>query len=315
MDHNLAERQLQLRAKYDEKIHLERKQHAIAKQVAEHEKRKEILEQSFTREQLELHKMDRLSIVNVVRKWRGTHDEMRQKEFEEAALAELKLNEHEAMLRDLKQDEEDIQLQLQRLGSAEADWQNFLKEKEEWVKRTNAVQSEKIDAQLVRVSEFESLLKEIDEAIYAGKAADRSLGQALKKLKNAKDMSTWDTFLGGGMIVTMMKHDDLDKSENALHEAQLNLQRFEAELTDVQEGAMEGLFVERGSFVTFADYFFDDIFSEWSIHNRINDSIQKVADTKTKLTRVIGNLQMQRGQIDQGLQDAKDAYEHAVELY
>lgn len=92
-------------------------------------------------------------------------------------------------------------------------------------------------------------------------------------------MSTWDTFLGGGLIVTMMKHDDLDKSESALHEAQLNLERFEAELSDVQNGAIDELIVERGSFVTFADYFFDDIFSEWSIHNRINDSLSKVENT------------------------------------
>lgn len=313
MEATLVEKQLQLRADYDEKLRLERTLNTVQKQISEHEKRKRELEKEFSQEQFELHQMDRFSFINVIRKWRGTHDELREKEFKDAAMAELKLNEHDAMLRDLKEDAAAIEEKLQPVLNAETEWKAFLKEKEDWVKAQDAGLYGELESHLERISEHQSLLKELDEAIYAGKAADRSLSQALKKLKDAHGMSTWDTFLGGGMIVTMMKHDDLDKSESALHEAQLNLQRFEAELTDVQQGVTEGLFVERGSFVTFADYFFDDIFSEWSIHNRINDSITKVEETQSKLARVIGNLQMQRGQVEQGLEKAKVDYEQAVE--
>lgn len=315
MEQKLAARQLELRVQLDEKSRLERTLHVLEKKLAEHEKRQADLEQTLSKEQLDLHRMDRFSLVNVVRKWRGTHEELREKEFEEAALAELKLNEHEAMVHDLRKDSKELQSKLRELRDAETNWQDFLQQKEAWVKQADREASKQFDEKLQRVSEFQSLLKEIDEALYAGRAADRSLEKALKKVKEAYGMSTWDTFLGGGLIVTMMKHDDLDKSESALHEAQLNLERFEAELSDVQNGAIDELIVERGSFVTFADYFFDDIFSEWSIHNRINDSLSKVENTKLKLARVLGNLQLQRGQIEQGLENAKSAYEEAVEVY
>ncbi len=313
METTLVQKQLQLRANYDEKLRLERTLYTVQQQITEHEKRKSELEKEFSREQFELHQMDRFSFINVIRKWRGTHGELREKEHEDAAKAELKLNEHDAMLRDLREDEAALELKLQMVHHAEVEWKTFLKEKEQLVKTQNSAIYGELESRLERISEYQSLLNELDEAIFAGRAAERSLGQALKKLNDAHGMSTWDTFLGGGMIVTMMKHDDLDKSESALHEAQLNLQRFEAELTDVQQGVTEGLFVERGSFVTFADYFFDDIFSEWSIHNRINDSITKVEETQSKLARVIGNLQMQRGQVEQGLEKAKQDYEQAVE--
>ncbi len=310
---NMDKKQIELRKRVDEKGKLEKRFLTVEKQVREHEEKKTELEKSLTKEQLDLHKMDRFSLVNVVRKWSGTHEELREKEYDEAAKAELKLNEHEQMLEDLKSDLAGIEEKLRLYESAESDWEAFLKEKERWIKLNDFAEAREIDLHLNQYADLGALLDEIEEAIQAGHAAESSLDFALSKLNSAHGMSTWDTFLGGGMIVTAMKHNDLDQSKNALHQAQLNLRRFEAELTDVKDASIESLDVERGSFITFADYFLDDIFSEWTIHNRINESISKVKDTKAKITRAIGNLQKQRDQIRHQQELVWDEYQEVIE--
>ncbi|PPA70883.1 hypothetical protein [Jeotgalibacillus proteolyticus] len=278
MEKILEKKQLDLRKRLDEKRKLENKLMSIRSQLTEHEQRKRELEQNLTKEQLDLHKMDRFSLVNVVRKWNGTYEELREKEFDEAAKAELKLNEHEHMLRDLQEDAKGLEDRLSAYKAAESDWEEFLKEKERWIKQNDNETANQIDLHLNHYADLNAIVVEIDEAIYAGQSADASLGTALEKLKSAKSMSTWDTFLGGGMIATALKHSELDRSEDALHNAQLNLRRFETELRDVKEETAASMDVERGSFITFADYFLDDIFSEWTIHSRINNSIGSVED-------------------------------------
>ncbi|KIL51520.1 hypothetical protein KP77_10320 [Jeotgalibacillus alimentarius] len=313
MEKTLERKQLDLRKKLDEKRKLEKRLVNVRSQLVEHEQKKKELEQSLSEEQLDLHKMDRFSLVNVVRKWKGTHEELREKEYDEAAKAELKLNEHEKMLKDLKGDKTELEHALSAYTTVEDDWESFLKEKERWIKQNDGETAQEINLHLDHYADLGALLTEIDEAIYAGRSAESALETALSKLRSAHGMSTWDTFLGGGMIVTAMKHSDLDQSQDALHRAQRNLRKFESELKDVKEGSAETMNVERGSFITFADYFLDDIFSEWTIHSRINESISKVEDTKYKVARAVGNLQKERGQILHQQEEVWDRYQQCIE--
>lgn len=58
MEQKLAARQLELRAQLDKKSRLERTLHVLEKKLAEHEKRQADLEQTLSKEQLDLHRMD-----------------------------------------------------------------------------------------------------------------------------------------------------------------------------------------------------------------------------------------------------------------
>lgn len=55
----------------------------------------------------------------------------------------------------------------------------------------------------------------------------------------------------------------------------------------------ENLSVERDSFVTFADYIFDDIFSAWTTHSKINNSIDHINETIRGLEHTIVHLEEQ----------------------
>jgi len=135
------------------------------------------------------------------------------------------------------------------------------------------------------------LIIEMKEAEEAGENALTMLGQAAASLHSANGFSTWDTFLGGGLIATHLKHDALNQSENYLHDAQIALQRFHNELLDIHDLSTKSLHVETDGFVKFADYFFDDIFSAWSVHSKISTAREQVSRVQDDVHNTILRLQ------------------------
>ena len=47
-------------------------------------------------------------------------------------------------------------------------------------------------------------------------------------------------------------------------------------MLDIQEMKHGTLKIDTDGFVKFADYFFDDIFSEWSIHSKISTAMNQI---------------------------------------
>ena len=59
------------------------------------------------------------------------------------------------------------------------------------------------------------------------------------------------------------------------------LQRFQNELLDIKEMRQNTLEVHTDGFVMFTDYFFDNIFTDWSIHSKITTAMIKFHACRT----------------------------------
>lgn len=300
---NLYQTQHDLQQQMAERDRLARKLKTLDKQIAEHEAVRKQLLNSFTKAQRDVYDLDSFSLVNAWRKLRGTFNEQKTIELEEAARAELKLREHEAMVDELGLERRDLYETFERYNGIDAEWEAFVKEKEAHLKQDPEVREAlyRLTNQQVETNE---VLVEYKEAIGAGHSARTAISKTLKHLDSAKGWSTYDTFFGGGLIATAMKHDAIDASERKMHELQAALERFSRELADVK-GVVSGLHIERGSLIQFADYFLDDIFSEWTMHGRINDSLDKVngldreiAKLIEKMTREVERLERQLEEIE-----------------
>ncbi|WP_214824306.1 hypothetical protein [Exiguobacterium sp. s28] len=300
---DLYQTQHDLQQQMAERDRLARKLKTLDKQIAEHEAVRKQLLNSFTKEQRDVYDLDSFSLVNAWRKLRGTFNEQKTIELEEAARAELKLREHEAMVDELGLERRDLYETFETYNGIDAEWETFVKEKEAHLKQDPEVKETlyRLTKQQVETNE---VLIEYKEAISAGHTARTAISRTLKHLDSAKGWSTYDTFFGGGLIATAMKHDAIDASERKMHELQAALERFSRELVDVK-GVVSGLQIERGSLIQFADYFLDDIFSEWTMHGRINDSLDKVngldreiAKLIEKMTREVERLERQLEEIE-----------------
>ena len=122
---------------------------------------------------------------------------------------------------------------------------------------------------------------EIREAIEAGERALVSLQDARESLGSARNWGLLD-LLGGRSISGLVKHVKID---NARH-------RFSKELSDVRD--LQGLNIEIGDFLTFADFFFDGFLADILVQSKIRQAQDRIDDAIYRVESVLRQLRNYR---------------------
>ena len=222
----------------------------------------------------------------------GKMDEQLDKERQEAYAARVK---YDAAARELEGVEADLrryESELSALRGCEHRYDEVLKEKADAIKAAGGSNGEEILKLEERNAFLESQKKELQEAISAGNAALSTTQQVLSSLDSAEGWGTWDLF-GGGLVADLAKHSHLDEAQGAIEQLQSQLRRFKTELADVT--IQTDMQVNVDGFLRFADYFFDGLFADWAVLDRISQSKEQVQNTKQQIETVLFRLNsMQR---------------------
>ena len=242
---------------------------------------------------LKLDQLDGFSFMNKIRTWTGQLEELRTEKTDQAAVLELKIKEANKINQDLAEDLEQViqKLITINLSQLEIALVSVKAKKKDYLQKHEPLKAQKLEELVDEEILTKQLIKEITEAEEAGNVALSALGHAAASLHSASGYSSWDTFFGGGILATHLKHTAIDQSESYLHNAQIALQRFQNELLDVQNMHTQSLHVETDGFVKFADYFFDDLFSAWSVHTKISTAREQVSRVQDDVHNTIRRLQ------------------------
>ena len=133
----------------------------------------------------------------------------------------------------------------------------------------------------------EVMRREMQEAIIAGERALSSLRSAHEKLNSASNWGLFDMF-GGGLFSTIMKRSKMSDAQNLMENAKSDLLRFQRELKDVNIPL--DLRMEVGSFLSFADFFFDGFVADYLVQNKISDAKAQVSEAIYKVERILNEL-------------------------
>lgn len=150
-----------------------------------------------------------------------------------------------------------------------------------------------------RIAALQAQKQEIREAISAGYSARGTADRILSELEDADGWNTWDILGGGGIITHMAKHSHLDEAQDLVQELQSQLRRFKTELADIQISA--NLQVNIDGFLRFADYFFDGLFADWAVGDKISQSMNSVSSTKSQISRTLDKLNEMEKVADRGI--------------
>ena len=115
----------------------------------------------------------------------------------------------------------------------------------------------------------EIMRREMKEALDAGERALSSLRNAQEKLNSAGNWGLFDMF-GGGLFSTIMKRSKMDDAQQLMEAAKTDLKRFQRELKDVNIPL--DLRMEVGSFLSFADFFFDGFVADYLVQSKISEA-------------------------------------------
>jgi hypothetical protein len=118
-------------------------------------------------------------------------------------------------------------------------------------------------------------------------------------LDSARSWSAWDTFGGGGAFSSMIKHDRLDTVARDLRQADDALSAFTRELADLH---LEGIdLVTIGPLMSTFDVWFDNIFTDLAVRDRIIKAQGKVHEALVSVRRVVDDLGHRRTAIAEEL--------------
>ena len=277
---------VQLQQKAAMKKQLEAKLNELHTQRREYDREVISLRVAFHREQEDVEKLEGRSLANYFFQVIGKLDDKLDKEHRDAYAARVKLDAAERELAGIEQDIQDIQSRLAEARIAEVQFKEELEKKRAALKAAGA--EEQILVLEGRIGALEAQKREIKEAISAGYSARGTAERILSELDDADGWNTWDLIGGGGIITHMAKHSHLDEAQDLVQELQSKLRHFKTELADISIHA--NMQVNIDGFLRFADYFFDGLFADWAVGDRISQSQSSVQRTKDQINQMLGKL-------------------------
>ena len=257
-------------------------------QQSDLEKKTEELEKTMQKEQDDVDRLNGRSLAAFFYRATGKIGEKLTKEEAEAYAASVKYEAAKNELQAVSDDIDYCQRRLSQLQDCEQQYEKVLEEKTEQIKKSGVPEAGRIMNLENEIAFLETQQKEIQEAVTAGNRALDITRKILEDLDSAKNWSTFD-LMGGGLIADMAKYDRLNKVQDKIQDLQAALRGFRTELADVTERISGDLHVEIGDFLHFADYFFDGLFTDWMVYDKINSRALRRCGQEIRYRRSWGN--------------------------
>jgi hypothetical protein len=257
----------------EERARLERRLAEARSRVADLERDAAAKVAAVQAEERDLERLESFSPTRIWAGLTGRRDTDLDREAAERDAARYALAEVQARLATARWDADAFAEQLRGLGDVEGRYRSALVAKDAWVRDHDPASGERLAALAEERGGLEAEDHELAEAHAAGCRARDSLQEADRLLGSAGGWSTWDTFGGGGLVTDVMKYGRIDEATAQLRRADEALHAFSRELADVRMAAVRG--VEVGEMTRLFDVWFDNIFSDWAVRDRIREATDR----------------------------------------
>lgn len=279
----------QLRERIARKRKLSTEINALENQLASLAARVQQLKEETYQEQLDADKLENFSAAKLFAQIMGNLDERLEKERSELYAAALRYDSARQELHAVEADLAARREELSLLGNCEAEYDRLLEARARELRQDpQSPAARRLLALEERQAQLASREKELQEAIQAGYDALSDISSIESALSSAEGWGTWDVF-GGGLISDMAKYSHLDDAQRQINGLQRSLSRFRTELADVD--IRTGIQIEVDSFLRFADYFFDNIFTDWAVLDRIRSTQSQVHEVDGSVRTILNRLE------------------------
>ena len=278
---------IQLKERTEEKSRIEKLLNSTQNELTQEQNKLVQLKKELQKEFEDVKRLEEGGLTNLFHELLGTKEKKLDKERQEHLAAKLKYENCQKQIDNLKQELERLTRELQQCGNPEHDYKALLSAKEQQLKVANDGTLQKYEEQL---GHYYSQKKEVKEAIEAGKMAIKGLKLAIESLRKAQNWGAFD-MVGGGLLVTAVKHSQMDEAKSLIHDVQYWLRKFNRELNDTQVNQVESMNLQLDGLTTFADYFFDNLIMDWVVQSKINHSYDGCVDVLNQVSQIVDQLQ------------------------
>lgn len=303
----------ELQAALDDCAEQERLQRVLQRARAAESLAESQLADAKGRAHLEANDVAKLESLSPTRIWsalRGRWDTDFDRELAEAQEAEYRAASAQQALATAAANRQQALNQLAALGDPQDRKQKALAGEEARLRAAAGSAADQLLEIAQQLAAGSAQLTEIDQALAAEQRARHDLEAAAKHLEDASGWASFDTFLGGGMLTDMAKYSKMDEATARLRAADASLRHLSAELADVRMAKVDGLDVD--ALGQLFDVWFDNLFSDWSVLDRINRAGTQVSHALQTLAVVRERLQQRRAGVAHTQQTLAEAREQVL---
>ena len=298
-----------LRAQMERKRQLEAQVREMRTQRENLTRRAQELKRQMQMEQADVDRLEGHSLAAFFYGVIGKMDEKLTKERREAYAARVKYDAASRELSGLEAELLEREAEQRTLSGCESRYAQALRARGEALKAAGGAVGAEILKLEERLAALESQRRELREAVFAGEQARNTADAILSSLNSAEGWATWD-LVGGGLISDLAKHGHLDDAQQMVEQLQVQLRRFKTELADVTIQA--DLQISIDGFLRFADYFFDGLFADWMVLDRIGQSQSQTQETRNQIQLVLDRLEALLRAADREQQETKARLDQVI---
>ncbi len=303
----------------DEELANQRLHHiSTQKEVEAQNQRVNNLEAYMLREFADVERLQNLTMSSLVSRLKGDREARLEKEEAEYLAAKEKLEMAEQTLMDLVKQEEEAKKQLDIIIELDNHRQTLNAELnkliftigEQMKHPEEDALEEKVNQLRAKLGPIREEHGQITNAHQYLQSALQNFSRALDSLNSAQNYADYDSFLGGGFFVDSAKHSNYDRAKDEIRRGQYNLQH--AYNLNPNLPRLREVHLETGG--EFFDIWFDNIFSDFQMRNRIKEARYRVSDAISDIRHVIGEtsqhlhkLDVERSQITSELNTTNDS--------
>jgi chromosome segregation ATPase len=259
------------------------------------------LQAQYQIDQKDVDRLEHMSLTRVIAALKGSRDEAIAREQAEANAVRMRLADAQARLEAVRTECQAAQTQLDHLASAPDAYTAVLAEKERHLTDSADPRRATLLSLADERGRLNAELGELAKAAQAADAARQALLQTEDKLGSASGWNTYDTFFGGGMIATAMEHSRLDDAAAAAAEADRRMAVLRTDLTELDRVEQTSPLITLSSATRFVDMWFDNIFTDLAVRDRIKQAQQNVTQSLQLVSAVEERLRAQSADVQSRL--------------
>jgi hypothetical protein len=241
-------------------------------------------------EDRDVERLEGLSLTRILASLRGARDDRLARERAEADAAAYRIAEAQARLDAVTAEHETAVAELATLTSAQQTYDAVLDEKAKYLTDTQDPRGRRLLALAQEQGRLTEEARELAEATAAAHTARAALADLAQTLRSASAWSTYDTFFGGGAVSSLVKHARLDAAARQAAHADRCLVVLRTELADVDAMSHVDGSVAVDGLTRFVDVWFDNIFTDFAVRERIRHATENVARCTQRVVALLADL-------------------------
>lgn len=268
----------------------------LNQEIADTQGKLEFLVKKVDEESEDIDALNKTGIKSIFYKILGSKEEQLEKERQELLQVNLEYDEVRKSLELLEYERNILEGKVGELPAAEKHHQRLLKRREEEILDSNPVLAKQIYSIDHEIDLRRKMIFEMQEALNVGADALKLLDNVMNKLQQAQNWGQWNN-RRRGMINMSARY--MDHAKDAAYRARISLQQFERELKDVYGAQNFNLNFRFESSSSFVDVFFDNLITDWVVHQKIQNTFASVRSVRDRTYRLASTLQNEVPKVEQ----------------